>query len=120
VRMFIPPERADEEEEILARIGRGESAEQFETVRLRKDGRRVNVSVTVSPVKDSGGRIAGAATILRDISERKQAEESLRAIEERLKALEQNSWNAVHLLSAAGVILYKSPSVFRVLGLQSR
>jgi two-component system, sensor histidine kinase and response regulator len=116
VQMFIPPECAYEEQEILARIARGESVEHFETVRLRKDGRLANVSVSVSPLRDSSGQIAGATKILCDITESKQAGESLRAIEARFKALEQNSWNAVHLLSAAGIILYESPSVFRVLG----
>ena len=76
---FLPPERAPEEADILARIGRGERIENFETIRLRKDGARVEASVTVSPVKDATGRIIGASKILRDITERKQAEEQLEA-----------------------------------------
>ena len=60
VRMFIPPECADEETEILAKIGRGERVDHFETLRLRKDGRVANVSVTISSLKDNSGRIVGA------------------------------------------------------------
>jgi PAS domain S-box-containing protein len=76
---FIPPERAREEAAILARIARGESVEHFETVRIRKDGKRADVSVTISPVKDSHGKVTGVSTVARDISERKQAEQRLAA-----------------------------------------
>src|SRR5579862_7274733 len=76
--MLIPPERAEEEPRILARVARGESVEHFDTVRVRQDGTYVDVSVTISPLRNSGGKIIGASTIARDITERKRAEEMLR------------------------------------------
>jgi len=75
--ILFPPERADEESDILARIGRGESIEHFETVRIRKDGKKIDVSVTISPIKDSSGVIVGASKIARDITARKQVAERL-------------------------------------------
>jgi PAS domain S-box-containing protein len=75
--MLIPPERVAEESDILARIGSGQSVEHFETVRVRKDGKRIDVSVTISPIKDGSGAIIGASKIARDISERKQAKDRL-------------------------------------------
>jgi PAS domain S-box-containing protein len=91
MQMLIPQERADEEPDILTRIGRGESVEHFETVRVRKDSQKIDVSVTISPIKDSGGTIVGASNISRDITERKRAEqarrESLAASEAALKEL---------------------------------
>jgi len=76
--MLIPPERASEEPDILARIGRGESVEHFETIRVRKDGTYIDISATISPIRDSSGVIVGASKIARDITERKRAEETLR------------------------------------------
>jgi PAS domain S-box-containing protein len=84
MRMVIPPERQSEETDILARISRGESVEHFETVRIRKDGGMINVSVTISPIRDSAGVIVGASKIARDITERKRAEEVLREKEHLL------------------------------------
>ncbi len=78
IRILMPPERANEEPDILARIGRGESTEHFETVRVRKDGTYVDVSVTISPIKNSSGMIVGASKIARDITERRRAEEAVR------------------------------------------
>ncbi|MGA9305329.1 MAG: PAS domain S-box protein [Candidatus Sulfotelmatobacter sp.] len=75
--MLIPPERVDEESDILARIRSGESVEHFETVRVRKDGKRIDVSVTISPIKDGSGAIIGASKIARDITERKQVKDRL-------------------------------------------
>jgi len=86
IQMLLPPERASEESAILARIRRGESVEHFETVRVRKDGKRITVSATISPIKDSSGTIVGASKIARDITARKQAEETL---ERSLAASEQ-------------------------------
>ena len=78
MRMLLPPERANEETDILSRIGRGESVEHFETVRVRKDGKRIDVSVTISPIRDNSGVIGGASKVARDITERKRVEEALR------------------------------------------
>jgi PAS domain S-box-containing protein len=72
--ILLPPERKNEERDILALIQRGESVEHFETIRVRKDGVHINVSVTISPIRNSGGAIVGASKITRDITERKQAE----------------------------------------------
>jgi len=74
ITIVIPPERLAEEEDILARIRRGQSIDHFDTVRVRKSGERIDVSLTVSPVKDARGRIIGASKIARDVSERKRAE----------------------------------------------
>lgn len=87
--MLIPPESSTEESEILARIARGEGMPQFETVRVRKGGMKIDVSVTVSPIRDSQGKIVGASTIARDITERKLAEAKVKAQLERLNLLHQ-------------------------------
>lgn len=76
VTMLMPPERVDEEPGIIARIRRGERIEHYDTVRRRKDGSAIDISLTVSPIKDSDGTIIGASKIARDISDRKQAEQS--------------------------------------------
>jgi PAS domain S-box-containing protein len=84
MRMLLPPERADEEGDILARIRRGESVNHFDTVRVRKDGRKIDVSVTISPVKDAHSMIIGASNIARDITDRKRTETQLAAQAEEL------------------------------------
>jgi two-component system, cell cycle sensor histidine kinase and response regulator CckA len=76
--MLFPPDRLNEEKELLVRIGRGESVAFFETVRVCKDGKHIDVSVTLSPITDGGGRIVGASNIARDITGRKQLEAQLR------------------------------------------
>jgi PAS domain S-box-containing protein len=81
---LLPPDRLEEESEILACIQRGQSVEHFETVRVRKDGSRIDVSVTISPIRDSNGVITGASKIARDITERKRSEEALREKEHLL------------------------------------
>ena len=82
--MLIPPERVGEESDILASIRRGESVEHFETVRVRKDGTHIDVSATISPIRDSSGAIVGASKIARDITERKQTEDRLAGQAEEL------------------------------------
>jgi diguanylate cyclase (GGDEF)-like protein len=76
--MVVPPERAEEESEFLESVRRGERIDNHETERLRKDGTRIAVSLTISPIKDSLGRIRGASAIARDITERKRIEERIR------------------------------------------
>jgi PAS domain S-box-containing protein len=82
--MLMPPDRLSEESDILARVRRGESVEHFETVRVRKDGRKIDVSVTISPIRDSSGVIVGASKIARDITERKLKEEQRKQAEVQL------------------------------------
>jgi PAS domain S-box-containing protein len=87
--LLIPPERSNEEPIILARIARGESTDHFETVRIGKDGRKIDVSVTISPIRDAQARIIGASKIARDITERNLAQTKLHAQLERLNLLQQ-------------------------------
>ncbi len=75
ITLIIPAERRAEEDDVLARLRRGERVDHFETVRVTKDGRFVDVSTTVSPIKDGAGRIVGASKIARDISERRRIEQ---------------------------------------------
>ncbi len=87
ITMIIPHERRDEETKILARLRRGERIEHFETIRVAKDGRLLEISLSVSPLRDSEGQIIGASKIARDISARRQAELALRESEERFRQL---------------------------------
>jgi PAS domain-containing protein len=74
---LIPVDRHDEEPFILGRIRQGESVDHYETIRLTKDGRLIDISLTVSPIKNESGEIIGASKIARDISESKRAQERL-------------------------------------------
>jgi PAS domain S-box-containing protein len=78
ITLIIPPERRDEERTIIEQLTRGERVDHFETVRMRKDGSLLDVSLTISPMKDASGRVVGASKLARDITERKRAEEALR------------------------------------------
>jgi PAS domain S-box-containing protein len=77
ISMLVPPERSNEIPAILERLRRGEKVEHFETVRVTKDGERRDISLNVSPIKDSAGNIVGASTIARDITEQKRLEAAL-------------------------------------------
>ncbi|MEQ8786418.1 MAG: PAS domain S-box protein [Pirellulaceae bacterium] len=85
ITMIIPPNRLDEEEAILRRIRGGQRLEHYETVRVRKDGRNVFISLTASPIRDSQGRIVGASKIARDISQQLRDQRALRRSEEQLR-----------------------------------
>jgi len=87
IMLIIPPDRRDEEATILERLKKGERIDHFETVRMRKDGTRLDISITISPVKDRSGRIIGASKVARDITQRKKFERDLRENEESLRML---------------------------------
>src|SRR5262249_47623692 len=78
VTMLIPSDHPDEEPAILSRIRAGERVDHYETVRVRKDGTRIDISLTVSPIRDDASKIIGASKIARDITEQKRAERTLR------------------------------------------
>jgi PAS domain S-box-containing protein len=83
ITTIVPPELYAEEADVLARLRRGERVDHFETVRVAKDGRRIDVSLTISPIRNEAGEIIGASKIARDISERKHAEGQLREADRR-------------------------------------
>ena len=82
ITIIVPPDRPDEIPEILERLRRGETVEHFETVRVTKGGKNINISLTVSPIKDSAGDVVGASAIARDITERRLTEQRVREARE--------------------------------------
>jgi len=116
VSILIPPDRLNEEPEIIKKIKSGESVDHYETQRMRRDGSLVYISLTVSPIKDNQGNIIGASKISRDISERKVSAEKLAASERRFRALIENSSDGIALVNANSTLVYQSPSVTRILG----
>ncbi|HUS24755.1 MAG TPA: PAS domain S-box protein [Candidatus Binatia bacterium] len=112
VERLLPADRRDEEQRILERIRRGQSLEPYETVRVSRGGRHIDISLSVSPVRDAGGTIVGAAKVARDISDRKAAEQRLRSLLELSEKLNSTldvdalldllAQEAARLLGAAG------------------
>ncbi|MBX2926141.1 MAG: MEKHLA domain-containing protein [Chitinophagaceae bacterium] len=87
IHMLIPPDRQKEEDEIIAILKQGKRVEHFETVRITKTGKKLNISLTISPLKDANGKIVGASKIARDITRQKQYEERLRIMNELGKSI---------------------------------
>ncbi len=108
VTILIPPDRLDEEPDILERIRRGESIDHYETVRRRKDGTLIDISLTVSPMKDAHGNVIGASKIGRDITDRVRAQEKLEqtvaertmSLREAVAQMEEFSYSVSHDLRA--------------------
>jgi PAS domain S-box-containing protein len=87
ISMIIPVDRRDEETQILGRLRQGERIDHFDTVRVRKDGTKLDISLTISPVRDAAGKIIGASKIARDITGRKRIERELNESEQRFRTL---------------------------------
>jgi PAS domain S-box-containing protein len=115
VRILIPPERQPEEDDILERIRRGERIQHFETVRVAKDRRLVDVSLTISPILGASGAIVGASKIARDITERKRARER----DAYLAAIISSSSDAIIAMDLNGTVTSCNQSAERISGYQA-
>jgi PAS domain S-box-containing protein len=104
MNFLVPPERSDEVPQILERIRSGEPVKHYETVRIRKDGRNFAVSLTVSPIRDSAGRVVGASSIARDITDRKHMEAKLRLASHYARCLIENNLDPLVTISPDGRI----------------
>jgi PAS domain S-box-containing protein len=100
ISLLIPADRLDEEPGIIERIRRGERTDHYETVRRRKDGSLIDISLTVSPIKDAGGRIVGASKIARDISDKKRSEEARELLLHEIKHRVKNTLGTVQAIAA--------------------
>ena len=109
---IIPPELRQEEDEILAKLKRGEHIAHYETVRLAKDGRRLNISLSVSPVFDKTGRIIGASKIARDVTEKKRVEAIQRVLIEELNHRVKNTLAMTQAIASQSLRHAKSASDF--------
>jgi PAS domain S-box-containing protein len=113
ITILIPLDRQDEEPQILSRLRRGERVDHFQTVRKRKDGSLLEISLTISPIKDQRGNIVGASKIARDITQQKRAEEALLASEARFRQLANAMPQMVWTASPAGDLDYVSERATR-------
>ncbi len=116
IDLIMPPDRKAEAHDILRRIGWGETIEHYETERLRKDGRPVEVVLSISPIKTPSGTIIGASKTARDITESKRTEQALRQqIEERRRIFE-TSQDLILITDTRGTLVQVSPSAETILG----
>ena len=116
ITLIVPWERRSEQEGILRRLARGERVHHFETVRRRKDGTILDVSLTISPIRDLEGKVIGASDVARDITEEKRIERALRESEERFRAIVETTPECVKLVSADGTLLHVNSPGLRMVG----
>ncbi|PYJ82757.1 MAG: hypothetical protein DME22_17480, partial [Verrucomicrobia bacterium] len=116
ISLLVPPELQGEEAKILEKLKNGERIEHYETARLRKDASRVDVSLSISPLQDSTGRIIGASKISRDITERKRAEDALRESEARKSAILETALDAILSIDHEGRIHEWNPAAEKIFG----
>jgi PAS domain S-box-containing protein len=113
ISLVIPPERLTEEDDIVASLKAGKRIEHFETERVRSDGRRVQVSLTISPIRDTSGAVIGASKIARDITERKRSEEE----REKFVTLVENSTDFIGMCDLDGVPFFVNRAGLKMVGL---
>ena len=117
ITLIVPAERRAEVSNILQRIEQGETVEDYETVSVRKDGARIDISLTFSPIRDAAGAIIGGSTIARDITRRKRVEIDLTVSEVRYRRLFETTNDGILLLDAeTGHITGVNPSLIELLG----
>jgi two-component system sensor kinase FixL len=116
ISTIIPADRPDELTEIMRRLANGERVQHFETVRVAKGDRRVEISLTVSPIKDASGRVVGASTIARDISLKNSHLRQLLDSEERLRSIVEAAVDGIVVIDARGSIEAFNPGAERLFG----
>jgi PAS domain S-box-containing protein len=116
ITLIIPNDRRDEEVHILERLRRGERVDHFQTVRVRKDGSSLDVSLTISPVRDTEGRVIGASKVARDITAQRLAEQALRESEERFRAIVATTPECVKLIGHDGTLLHMNAPGLQMIG----
>jgi len=116
VSILIPEDRPDELPQILEKIRAGKKVDHYESVRVAKDGRRLNVSVTVSPIRDAKGTIVGASAIARDITALNRTQQAWQESESRAHALFQAAAQAIFMVDQSGRIVMANPATEKMLG----
>ena len=117
--ILFPPERVQEEKDILGRIARGETVAHFESVRMRKGGERIVVSATISPLRNAHGRIIGASKIARDITQTRQNETKVRQQEARLNAIITSAMDGLITLNSELKITMFNPAAESIFGVSA-
>jgi PAS domain S-box-containing protein len=115
ISLVIPPERLAEEDQIIANLRAGKRVEHFETERVRNDGRRITVSLTISPIKDDAGNVVGASKIVRDVTERKRVERD----RENFVTVIENSTDFIGMCDLYGVPFFVNRAGLELVGLES-
>jgi PAS domain S-box-containing protein len=116
IDIIVPPDRRTEVRDILARVGNGERIQQYETSRMRKDGRNVEVSLSVSPIRSATGEIVGASKTARDVTESKRTLRALTAEVEERQRIFETSHDLILVTDTAGNFIQVSPSATTILG----
>jgi PAS domain S-box-containing protein len=119
ISKLIPPDRLHVEKDILARLQQGELGDHFETVRVRKDGQRIDISVTISPICDAAGKVTGVSKVARDITERKLAEAALREQELRVLAILDHTFQFIGVLSPDGRVQLGNRTALNFAGVEA-
>ncbi len=119
ITILVPPHLIEEEQKILKMIRQGEKIQNYETVRLRKDGQLIHIACTISPVKDKAGMIIGASTIKRDISDRKQIEIALQNSEEQFRHAFEDASIGMAIVALDGNWIKVNSALCKIVGYSS-